>query len=306
MSTIWSENLPALEWPGEPEETSWAGPWEYERIGSVDSRARVEDTTLVPFRWICALDVTFDKPWPTDWTAGTGRGSGLLVGPRQVLTAAHNIYPRGGTRGPQSVYVAPGRNDRDEPFGRVKATAWSVVGSAFGTTMIDPRYDFAVVTLDSDVAHRTYKALGNRQLGYWGSATLGQGTKMKALDIGFLNGKHVAVTGYPGDRCRDQPYDPSSRTCAQADQGSTQWSGIGTVRTLPNSTHVFLHTADTYGGQSGSPVWMKFRNGQRWVVGVHSAPIERKVKGEYVYNRAVHLSKDALTAVRSWIPELSR
>ena len=51
---------------------------------------------------------------------------------------------------------------------------------------------------------------------------------------------------------------------------------------------------------------MKFKNGERWVVGVHSDPIEKKVKGEYVYNRAVHLSKDALAAVRSWIPELSR
>ena len=116
----------------------------------------------------------------------------------------------------------------------------------------------------------------------------------------------MAVTGYPGDRCRDQPYDPSSRTCAQADQGSTQWSGTGTVRTLPNSTHVFLHTADTYGGQSGSPVWMKFKNGERWVVGVHSDAIEKKVKGQYVYNRAVHLSTDAVAAVRIWIPELSR
>ena len=48
------------------------------------------------------------------------RGSGLLIGPRQVLTAAHNIYDRSGNR-PDSVHVAPARNRADLPFGRIRA-----------------------------------------------------------------------------------------------------------------------------------------------------------------------------------------
>jgi V8-like Glu-specific endopeptidase len=304
MSTVWSERVPALDYPGEPEEATeaWTTPFAGEKVGRDDSRVLIKDTTAVPWRWVCSLDVTFDEPYPKGWASDFSRGSGLLVGPQEVLTAAHNIYPDGKTV-PKSVYVAPGRNGRDDPFGRVKATAWKVVPGAFGDDRIEPWYDFAVVTLERPIANDKFKALGNKPLGYWGSVKWGHGTKMKALDIKFLTGKQVTVAGYPGDRCGTEPFDPKdkSQSCGKADQATTLWSGVGTLSPMAKSSRRFLHTADTYAGQSGSPVWIKFKNGERWVVGVHIDRYPLIVDDLYTHNVAVHLSERVLTSVRGWI-----
>jgi V8-like Glu-specific endopeptidase len=304
MSTVWSEQSPAPDYRREPEEAteSWTTPFAGEKVGKDDSRVLIEDTTAVPWRWICALDVTFDKPYPKGWPTGFGRGSGLLVGPQEVLTAAHNVYADDSTS-PKSVYVTPGRNGRDDPFGRVKATARSVVASAFGKNGINPEFDFAILTLERAIAYDKFEALGNKPLGYWGSTKWGHGTKMKALDIKFLTGKRVTVAGYPGDRCGTKWFDPKDKTesCPKADHGTTLWSGAGTLSPMPHAAGRFLHTVDTYEGQSGSPVWMKIKNGERWLVGVHIDRYRLVVNDLYTHNVAVHLSERNLTAVRGWI-----
>jgi V8-like Glu-specific endopeptidase len=82
------------------------GATEWERIGADDERQRIRDTSAVSYRWVCSLDVT----WPGNDDDRFGRGSGVLVGPRQVLTAGHCIYRTRDAAGPVSVYVAPGRN----------------------------------------------------------------------------------------------------------------------------------------------------------------------------------------------------
>lgn len=77
-----------------------------ERIGADDERQRIHDTSAVPYRWVCSLDVT----WPGNDDARFGPGSGVLVGPRQVLTAGHCIYRTRDAARPASVDVASGRN----------------------------------------------------------------------------------------------------------------------------------------------------------------------------------------------------
>ena len=307
MSTLWSEDLPALEWPGEPEEESWStpfatemAPWVQHEVIGEDERQLVSNTLPVPYRWICGLDVTFNKPYPRNWPGGFGRGTGLLVGPREVLTAAHNIYPDGKS-GPASVYVTPGRNGDLEPFGRVKAVAYSVPANAFGKRGILQWYDYAVVTLENAVGRQSFKALGNEPLGYWGSAKLGQATMLTALNLSFMIGKRVTVCGYPGDRCGTKPYVPKTRTCSKQDQASTQWVHNGVVSAMPKSSRRFFHTADTYAGQSGSPVWIKFTNGRRYLVGVHVDAHRVIVDDKFSHNIAVHLSNHVLAIVRSWI-----
>jgi V8-like Glu-specific endopeptidase len=70
---------------------------EWERIGTDDRRA-VTDKWALPFRWICSLRATYS-------TGPAGRGTGLLVGPRQVLTAAHCLYRMSDGARPKAVEV---------------------------------------------------------------------------------------------------------------------------------------------------------------------------------------------------------
>jgi hypothetical protein len=53
----------------------------------------VADPLAVPFRWICRLDIDYDiTPFGSDrHLTITGRGTGTLISPCHVLTAAHNL-----------------------------------------------------------------------------------------------------------------------------------------------------------------------------------------------------------------------
>jgi V8-like Glu-specific endopeptidase len=275
-----------------------------------DERRLVVDTLAVPYRWICSLDVTFDKPYPKGWKSGFARGSGLLIGPRHVLTAAHGIYPDG-NRGPKSIVVAPGRNGRRTPLGQFKAVAWTVSSRAFGRFGIARDFDFGIVHLDRDIAGPSYAALGNKPLGYWGSPTHGQGTELRALARDRLVGRRVVVCGYPGDRCGTQPFDLDDprASCSKDDQATTQWIGNGPAAAPPHAPRLLHHTADTAKGQSGCPVWIKFDDGRRCLVGVHVAPhrvtvVDAKgnTRTEPVRaNVAVHLGDEVVRLIQTWL-----
>lgn len=291
-----------------------ASPMVEQEVIPPDERQLVRDTLAVPFRWVCSLDLTFDKPYPKGWRSGFGRGTGLLIGPRQVLTAAHNIYPDGSTS-PASVHAAPARNGRVDPLGRVEAVAYSVPARTFGRHGIDRQNDFGVVTLERDIASQRHRALGDRPLGHWGwgSASLGHGTVVQALGRNFLRGKQVVVCGYPGDRCGTEPLqlppacepDWEQPDCPERDHATTQWIHNGTLSWRYDRDPLFLHTADTARGQSGSPVWLKTVKDRRYLVGIHVVPECRSdAEGKrlpFRGNLAVHVDDRVLAMIRSWM-----
>lgn len=269
-------------------------PSEYEVIPP-DERVRIRDTRQVPFRWVCSLDITRGST--------LSRGSGLLVGPRQVLTAAHNIYNSKGER-PDSVYVAPARNCATMPFGRFKATAFTVSSRYLEQPRPGSRFDIAMVTLESDASTTRSRALAGAQLGHWGSTTSGALTDLSPLDSGFLSGRPVTVCGFPGDKCDGNPCDPA-KGWTRDQQANTMWSHFGSASFSAGLPGLILYAADTSKGQSGSPVWIRFTSGRRSLVGVH---VDRHVvhnattgQDTVTANRGVFLDKDAMALVRSWL-----
>jgi V8-like Glu-specific endopeptidase len=133
---------------------------------------------------------------------------------------------------------------------------------------------------------------------------VGQGTNPRPLDAAFLTGKDVVVCGYPGDKCNGSACD-AARGWKAADQANTMWSHFGPARFHAGAPGGIVYTADTAKGQSGSPVWIRFTDGTRSLVGVHvdrhlefDAGVRRMVlRG----NKAVHLDADVMALVRSWL-----
>ena len=109
---------------------------------------------------------------------------------------------------------------------------------------------------------------------------------------------------------RPNPVRPPNWLQQTGSGPTAQLAGHGLASFRPGLDGVLLHTADTHKGQSGSPVWMEFNDGSRYLVGVHvnahrvfvatddASPVREL---PITANMAVHLSDDVLRLVRSWM-----
>jgi glutamyl endopeptidase len=158
------------------------------------------------------------------------RGTGWFIGPRCVMTAGHCVYSKSNGGWASRIEVIPGMNGAARPYGSSVGTSFrSVTG---WTNDADPNYDYGAIILPNP--------LGN-VVGYFGFASLTDAS---------LNNLLVNNSGYPGDK----PF-------------GTQWFNAGRITNV--TARKIYYMVDTYGGQSGSPIW-RFLNGQRHAVGVHA------------------------------------
>lgn len=201
-------------------------------------------------------------PWRTichlDITTRTGRRGGCtgsFIGPRVVLTAGHCMYMHAQGGWVRSIRVTPGASGRAAPFGSVLATSFiSVKG---WTQKRKSSHDYGVIVLPRS------QPLGNR-VGWMGIAN---------LSFFSLLGLRVNSSGYPGDK----PY-------------KTQWWNSN--RILAVTGRRFYYRIDTYGGQSGSPVW-RYKNGKRHIVGIHTT-------GSSVWNGATRIVRPVFNNLVNW------
>ena len=277
-----------------------------EEIGhfGLGSRTHVVDTVKRPFRWVCQILAIrrITSAAGSERHAGLSPvGSGLLISPRHVLTAAHVLHSvtDGEEEVAETVYVEPGHGDETgNPFGRIEALSW-VVHPEWKPTIAghkgDARHDYALITLDSPVGAKTFKALDGDPLCFWGSPTQGGNTMLDAIPApvaASLLGGPIITGGYPGS-AKGAMWCFTGKATTGVASADTQLASSGQAKTWLERNGTFRLNADAERGQSGSPVWI-LADGKRQLVGV-------LVDAGDNSNTAVALTDDTVRQIRAWM-----
>lgn len=204
----------------------------FETVIGQDERVRVLDTDLAPWRMICALRMRGPN--------GAGAiGTGWFIGPRTVLTAGHCVFSKYFFDGWADVIeVIPGRNGPGSgadamPYGSVASKRFSSLDRWVDGE--DADFDIGCIHLPDPLGDKVgWLAVG-------------------ALPAGQLESYLVNISGYPADR----------------GAGAEQYHA--TNRIVRVSERRIFYEADTYGGQSGAPVWIhETEQSPPLAVGVHA------------------------------------
>jgi V8-like Glu-specific endopeptidase len=272
-----------------------------------DTRHLVSNTKEVPFRWVCNLDLVYDDP---DNPANELHfaGSGTLVSPNHVLTAGHNLF--GDTEGTAGTHqdlevrrirVTPAKNGPGSaPFGAFNAASWKFHDNWKNSA--DDNFDFGLIRIDGSPGSTKFASLGNRPLGWWGDKANGVGTRIVPVidPPSKMKGALINIAGYPGDKCDKLPKVGSATVaqlaaCVVDGQASRQWHCTGTCTTpvVPGKTGVMHYTNDTKGGQSGSPVWLRWQT-VRWLIAIHTGAVASS-------NEGVRMTQAVWDQVKAWM-----
>ena len=205
------------------------------------AQQEVDNQAQYPWQSVVFIEATFP-----DGTAATG--SGAMVGPNDVLTAAHIVYSseNGGAATEITVTPAFDPSPLEEPFGAVDAYGWHyfsdfdpngdgllLPGDDSATTLGGTEHDVALLDLD---------------------VPLGNETGWMGLDPTFESG-YVNVTGYPSH------YDLNMMN----DSGYVQ---DDVADWFTDTSNLEIHP-----GNSGGPLWYSGDDGLPYVVGVVSTNI---------------------------------
>jgi V8-like Glu-specific endopeptidase len=258
----------------------------YGIIGDRDDRVKVNKTWRVPYRWICQISVRMGN-----LRRFSPAGTGVLISPHYVLTAAHILrYSEKDKRNQwvdmtaDYVVVTPARDeeasdDKKEPFGKYQADSW-MIGPKYDPRASDSwKYDYAIIRLKEAVGAKEFPLLQKKRLCYWGSYDCGENTFLEVLDKARLEDKTACTAGYPHDR----------------GAGKTMWFAAGKLTgvDLIGRAEVMNITADACHGQSGSPVWIK-KDGKRYLVGI------LKRIGTGISNSALRINQEVFDQISKW------
>jgi glutamyl endopeptidase len=193
-------------------------------------------------------------------------GTGWLVGPKTVITAGHCVYSShffGGWA--SSIDVSAGRNGSEYPYGTVVSQRFSSVDLWVNSE--NPDFDIGCIHLDDPIGDKVgWFAVG-------------------AIAPGELEGYKVNVSGYPGDRGR----------------GTEQYHHNN--RVLRVSERRLFYDVDTFGGQSGAPVWIHERDDAPPIaVGIHAYGVGGS-PGGLEANSAPRIIPEVLEQIRVWVEE---
>ena len=148
--------------------------------------------------------------------------SGWLISADTVATAGHCVYAS--ARWVTNVRVYPARDGSVTPYGSCGAKR--LYASAGWMKKRDTNYDYGAIKLDCTVGEQT-GTFGYRQI---------------SQDAQALVGQPANVAGYPADKAT-----------------ATLWHHKGDITANTTSyANLIFYTTDTFGGQSGSPVYNSY------------------------------------------------
>lgn len=156
-------------------------------------------------------------------------GTGFIVGDHQIATAAHCVYNENNNTFPTSILVKT--YDRTgEPTGEELTVAEVHIPTNYpGTNFSDHIYDYALITVVNDLSNYVHFDIGNCY-------------NVTNSEVGTIP---LHVTGRPGKIGDDLEIRNTTNTL---------YTHHGSVYGNSN-TSILCYTADTSGGQSGSPVY---------------------------------------------------
>lgn len=189
---------------------------------------KINDTSEFPYRVTCRMIIN----------GGLDYGSGFLVAPNLMLTAAHTVYDEKNDNEINSFTVYPAYNDG---IYNGCSSGWQAIyRSSIWLETHNREYDWALVELKED--------LGN-QLGWYGTVSYGSDSSLKNLSVRML--------GYP----------------KELDQAKHQYYTSGSINDV--YSRYFITSSGNKGGMSGGPVIINDSNNSsnNYAVGIISANI---------------------------------
>ncbi|MGH7153698.1 MAG: trypsin-like serine peptidase [Acetobacteraceae bacterium] len=188
-------------------------------------------------------------------SGATYRGTGFFIGPRALATAGHCVYMRNQGGWARKIEVIPGCDGSTRPYNSATATEFRST-SGWVTNSL-PECDYGCIFVPNG-------SFGGINLGSFGAA---------AFDASVLVAQPAVLAGYPGDK----PF-------------AQLWGMAQVIKAV--SAKTLVYDIDTYGGQSGAPVYIK-RNGVRYVVGIHNY-------GSATGNSATRVTEPVYQRLAAW------
>jgi glutamyl endopeptidase len=183
-------------------------------------------------------------------------GTAWFIAPKVLATAGHCVFLHDDGGWAESITVIPRKDGNSEPLGKLNATRF---GSVDGWTVNRSRdFDYGVIFLDDATA-------GNR-LGNF---------EVLAFTAGELNNVNAKISGYPADR----------------DRAEFQYFHERPLQQVTDTRLVY--DVDTFGGQSGSPIWLDTQQFGLAVMGIHT-------NGGVTSNSGTRITNDVLDNLIAW------
>jgi len=160
-------------------------------------------------------------------------GTGWYIAPGVLATAGHCVFLQDDGGWAKSIRVIPAKEGTREPFGSQVSTRFKSVDGWVQRRQRD--MDYGVIFLDDK---RPGSELGN--------------FAVEALDVDALKRTDAQISGYPAD----------------LDRAEFQYFHMRPMMAVTDAQLVY--DIDTFGGQSGSPIWQQTTELGLIAVGIHT------------------------------------